>query len=507
MQFPLSERSWSVEMLPDFLWIALMFGRRSDWSAVYRPLDVLDRFVPTGERIADGRLSGFALVPDAERQRARDALRRETPHALPSAFGHLLALFPECPAGWLYDDQECRQAPDRSLALPLLRSLVADNISKSSVRTTRFRMAAFSRSVTHRRISHSGDGVWALFPDYPSGLSTSEQKQVEAAVRALWVGQFGREAAIYPELLAWPEHFWARCRVLVPCAISVEREELPVNDSSDGPVDPESLMNVSEMRAVLVALDDLGDRLRERQRAAFDTPSSDEGNAVLLGFASRIYRLLYDLIERPSAWASGIASLHMRPLVDARILSAWLIKRNDPELFAAYREHGLGRLKLLGEHLKAEFSDTSDPRTREMLEFIDHRVNLERSDWVQPVELGAFTRTSPREMAIETGLKRDYDLNYAPFSSENHGEWPTLRDHDTVVCDEPLHRAHRVGAFRPSPRTLSSLPPQRAFAIAKDGIVAIFAHSEEDVSGEFDALQDALLAGIRANRQTSVPET
>ncbi len=36
MQFDnLSMVSWHHEMLPDFLWIALMLGRRSAWSAVY----------------------------------------------------------------------------------------------------------------------------------------------------------------------------------------------------------------------------------------------------------------------------------------------------------------------------------------------------------------------------------------------------------------------------------------------------------------------------------------
>src|SRR4051812_2416945 len=59
---PMVARSWHRQMLPDFLWIALMLGRRSAWSQVYRPLDVVDRFVPDGDRFVDGRLSTFALV-------------------------------------------------------------------------------------------------------------------------------------------------------------------------------------------------------------------------------------------------------------------------------------------------------------------------------------------------------------------------------------------------------------------------------------------------------------
>lgn len=38
--------------------------------------------------------------------------------------------------------------------------------------------------------------------------------------------------------------------------------------------------------------------------------------------------------------------------MDTRILSGWLIAKNDPALFEAYRSFGLGRLKLLHEHIK-----------------------------------------------------------------------------------------------------------------------------------------------------------
>jgi hypothetical protein len=58
-------------------------------------------------------------------------------------------------------------------------------------------------------------------------------------------------------------------------------------------------MQLSEMRALLDALDDLGDHLRSEQTAFLKDPSSDEPNAVLLGLASRLYRLLYAFLERP----------------------------------------------------------------------------------------------------------------------------------------------------------------------------------------------------------------
>lgn len=263
-------------------------------------------------------------------------------------------------------------------------------------------------------------------------------------------------------------------------------------DQTDGPLDAEPLMQLSEVRAIVNACDVLGDDLRRVQLAAFGDPAGDEPNAVLLGLASRLYRLLYAFIERPSAWAPDTAGLHLRPIVDARILVGWLIARDDPEVFAAYREHGLGRLKLVREHIKADFGEDPDDHAREMLDYLDQRVNLERDEWFQPVNLASFADVDIRTMAIEAGLKREYDLTYAPLSSENHGEWPTVRDDDTLICEEALHGNHRIGAFRPPMRRTSSTPVFAALDLARAAICEVFEHYGKDIRPAFDPVQKAI---------------
>lgn len=499
---PMRSHSWHLEMLPDFLWIALMLGRRSEWGAAYRALNVLDRFVPEGLRFADGRLSTFALVPKDSREAARRALRTETPHALPSTFGHALGLYPECPAIWLYEDWLIDHEPDADVGLPLLRSLVADNADKYSVRSTRLRMAAFSRRVTHGRLSHPGTGVHELIPKYPDGLTKDEQGQVESAIRAMWLASFGQEVVGEPELLDWPRAFWRRNRELVACRAAFQREEITMPET-DGPLDPEPLMQVSEMHAILVAVDQLGERLRTEQTVFLKDPECDEPNEVLLGLASRMYRLLSGFLARPTAWVPDTA--HLRPLVDARILAGWLLVKNDPTIFEAYRSHGLGRLKLLREHIKEDLGDDPPEGAREMLEHFDRRVNLETEEWSQSVNLGAaFTDVSQREMAIQAGLKREYDLSYAPLSAENHGDWSSVRDSDTALCAEPLHGAHRVGRFGKPSRTLRPEPVFAALSLARDGICDVFDHYGRDVRQDFDPVEQALSHAVYEDTERPV---
>jgi hypothetical protein len=493
MQLPgLHEVSWFKEMLPDFLWLALMLGRRSDWRAAYSALEVIDRFVPVGPRFADGRLTTFALVPAQSRAEARRALSVETPHALPEQFAHAIGLYPTCPARWLYEEWLEDHDPDPDVGLPLVRSIIADHTDKGGVRETRLRMAAISRRVTHDKLSHSGEGTMKLVPKYPNGLSEPEQRQVESVMRAMWGSTFGWESEKYPEILDWPREFWKRNRELVGCRVEVREREEVVMPEEDGPVDPEPLMQLSELRAVLDALAPLGEQLRTVQQELVADPDADEPNAVLLGLASRLFSLLYAFLERPSAWAPGTAGFFLRPLVDTRILVGWFITRDDPEIYAAYREHGLGRLKLLREHIKADLGDDPDEETKEMLDYLDRRVNFERDEWFQAVNLGSFANINPRQMAEEASLKRAYDLTYAPLSSSNHGEWPTVRENDTVLCQEPLHGNHRLGAFAPPSHTISGTPAFLALDLAREGICQVFDYYERDIREKFDQLQTAL---------------
>jgi hypothetical protein len=220
-----------------------------------------------------------------------------------------------------------------------------------------------------------------------------------------------------------------------------------------------------------------------------------------------MFRLLSDFLDRPSAWAPGTAAYHLRPIVETRIVSAWLTKRDDAALFAAYRDHGLGHLKLLRDHIKADFGDALDDNAEALLESLDRRVNLELDEWFQPVNVGAFTNVTVRRMAIDCDLKRLYDLYFVPLSSENHGEWPSVRENDTVLCTDPLHGGHRIGAFRGSSRTIGPQAAQTALTVAEEGITAIFGRYGLDVSSDFvpvwTAFNAAMYEGENDNAGTS----
>jgi hypothetical protein len=65
---------------------------------------------------------------------------------------------------------------------------------------------------------------------------------------------------------------------------------------------------------------------------------------------------------------------------------------------------------LLREHIKADLGADLGDEVKEALDHIDRRVNLERDEWFQTVNLGSFADVNPRQMAEEADLKTVYDL-------------------------------------------------------------------------------------------------
>src|SRR5690606_36188832 len=109
--------------------------------------------------------------------------------------------------------------------------------------------------------------------------------------------------------------------------------------------------------AALAALDRVSSELEILQaRASMDLydPTPDE---VRLGLAARQLRLFRSFSEDPRLWSDDLAPLLGRSLAESRILVAWLLRRDDAQLYARFKEYGLGKRKLFKLHLENWLDD------------------------------------------------------------------------------------------------------------------------------------------------------
>jgi hypothetical protein len=267
---------------------------------------------------------------------------------------------------------------------------------------------------------------------------------------------------------------------------------------------PRLMRLVGMARAFDVALATLGDALRARQFEAcldLEAPAAAE---VRLGLASRQLRLLGYIAGNPMFWEYPVSEYVLRPMVDTRILIAWLIEKDDPELYEKFKRFGAGRLKLRKLHLE-DVIDAEElaGEFEEHLAYLEARVNRETLEEFQTVDLGGnFAGKSMRDMARESGLKRLYDLDYAPLSAENHGEWQSLEEWDLAASGDPLHQGHLFGAFgSPAEQDIAIQVVAHGYYLMVEAVGEVFTSLGVDVKAELDACGEALTAAVARARE------
>jgi hypothetical protein len=266
---------------------------------------------------------------------------------------------------------------------------------------------------------------------------------------------------------------------------------------------------VGMARAFDSAVEALADALRAKQfEAALDleAPTATE---VRLGLASRQLRLLSYVAGNPMLWHHPVGEYFLRPMVDTRILAAWLITKKDPELFEKFKSFGSGRLKLHKLHLEDFVEDEElEGEFEGFLDYLGKRVNSETLEEFQTVDLsGNFAGLSIRDMAIQAGLKRLYDLHYAPLSAELHGEWQSLQEWDLGVSDDPLHQSHRFGTFDAPQEGVAIQIVGHAFFLMADTLAEIFTNLGLDIGAEIETCGAAFTAAIRRAREDAEAES
>jgi Family of unknown function (DUF5677) len=498
--------SYHREFLPDLLWIAAMFDDGRAWSGIYEALDLAEGLSPPRQRndgdqkrweVVDGRLSAFAFVPEDARADVRSAWRESVPWALPDDLGHALLLYPECPAAWLYEDWSAESSVDPERGLAFLKGVLVRYGDRETVEATHLRMVPIAR-LMKAGVVHLMRGVGEDWPKYPGGLDEDGQARVQASMRAMYNLQGSKEFAP-PAAYPWAEHFWRQNWNISACEFGIGMPPPSIEETEESdPPETDPRVTVQDVHAAwTTALWTLERGLVERQlRAPLDlwNPVPDE---VRLGLASRVLRLVHELIDDPNQWTSTGAAHLLRAIVDTRIVVAWLLKKDDEALYEQFKEYGMGKTKLYKLHLEDFIDEHEATDLDELREQLEREVNAEVLEEFQRISLAAtFSGRSIREMAEEAELKPVYTLTYQPLSSEAHGDWGSLRRHDLRFCTNPLHGFHRIGRFELSEVPGSLALVHMAFDLARDAVVDVFAHYGIATDDLFDACVDAFNAAL-----------
>lgn len=172
-----------------------------------------------------------------------------------------------------------------------------------------------------------------------------------------------------------------------------------------------------------------------------------EVSSVLNGLMSRQAALAGQLVDSPGIWNHHVAPLILRAMVENVISTRWLLKE-PVNRCREYVGYGLGQAKLAISHFQKKMKETPDDYVPEkMIEIKQMWIESQRFMAFVDVNLGSWSGTSVRKMAIESGDEDLYNFAFTPFSSCVHSTWEHIHIFNTVRCDNPLHKWHHAPAL------------------------------------------------------------
>lgn len=266
---------------------------------------------------------------------------------------------------------------------------------------------------------------------YPN---VGDQREVRPAIRAMEIS-FSR--AKYEPPPEWPAAFWLDGFRKTPC-VPGEAGRLAAEPRAGT-----TRQRVDSVAAALVMHEST-------------TRQSTELNArqdTIFGLAAYAVSLVRELLSVGNS-TSILGRIGLRTLLEIHVTLAYLSKKESAALWTAFRRYGIGQAKLALLKLDEENAIAQGFTGVDILEMI---ANEDQSAEFVEVELGQWNATTLRQMAIEAGLKADYDTFYPWASAFSHANWGALRNANFDVCFNALHRAHRV--LRPGPATLGDVLP------------------------------------------------
>lgn len=243
--------------------------------------------------------------------------------------------------------------------------------------------------------------------------------------------------------------------------------------------------------ALGACVDGFGDALSKRQFEVDIDPLHRARGEVLLGFASRLWRLTKYVCCNPMLWSDARAAYEIRAIVDSCIVSRWFLLQ-APDAFDAYVAYGRGQLKLYKLHAENLADIVGDGSLDAFLKDLGDLVNTDVLEEFQRINVGgAFPGTTLRAMAEIAGVKTLYDLRYQPLSAEAHGQWDSLMIRDLAESTDPLHDGHRFGVFCTAQETINTAVALEALLLALETIAAIFDGLGVDIQPEAQRCWDA----------------
>ncbi|TAJ14572.1 hypothetical protein EPO56_01860 [Patescibacteria group bacterium] len=408
-QMPMTPSSWKDDRMPQMLWAVLLIANltREEALDIFRKVGA---FVMGHEALSDVTISGIASWPKADRVALLNLLHDSHPHA--KSILQTLVLFPRLPA---YKDWEevfgnVMAGTEAQVADFLTKGVLVTLDHQSQEATDCRWVKVFCLILTGKFSMPRSMG--SPIVNYPN---EGDMREVRPSIRA-------SEISFPAEASEWPEDFWKACLQTTLCAPMPREEQRR---------DKIKITNTQVNRARHLLLLHF---LKTDNSSAIDAKHD-----TIFGTGFYVLRLLDEMVVTNLS-RGAVGRLTLRSCVESFITLAYLIKKDDSNIWNEFRNYGIGQMKL--SYLKAR--DSNDKPAFIDEKFLKQIANEDRWEEFSDIELGHWTSSTLRKLSEEAGCKDIYDAYYDWTSTFSHGSWGAIRESSFAICANPLHRLHPI---------------------------------------------------------------
>lgn len=425
------QAEWRRRIVPELIWLVPLFnkygvekakslayalcravGEESGWSFI-GTISCFRKLKPVQKSAIRKRMQAAGILTD-----------------LCDALEPILRMYPKCPLRFLMGDNKL--TVNKQNAMKYIAPLLEEFLFRGEILPTLIQGIYYDINLKMGRM-HFNKGLsphnTSKLSDYPD---TDESRQVASFIRC-FISQIG----MLKKDLWWPEYFWQQGNNLGSCQFSQDDEITPGLISR-----PFILYHAECFEKYSEETGELWFNVMTHYKFNIYNAFRDE---ILLGLASRIYRLTIQIVSYIPNWVEDIGQVYVRMAVESYIYWKWLKTCGSDDDFKKYYEHGLGQQKLYMEHLNTYL--TSNGMSMHEAEEQNTGLNFIRRHKLSsfiPVNVGNPLDKNLRILAEEADLKELYCLVFSPASSIVHGMYDSLEKYYLRQCRNPFHCFHRV---------------------------------------------------------------
>ena len=439
-----SPYSWTRQLVPEVLWIGLLIDH-CGYEAARGHCCALGRAACAATSNAESPMfvnfSAFAELSDKAKASVMSSLDPVALAATRESLAPLATVMSDHPLAFL----EIVNATSEQLArLPEVLSELYDRNSRVAVLSMAL---GYEMGIDQGKIhvaSHLADGLTRKFKSVALYPDTEEARQAAGAFRAsapmLFMTLQVQDESFKSDH-PWVKSFWEHVAGFGPCLFQDTLEDEPI--TSD------------DFLEQLVF--DFRNAVRADLRARLSNWPLDlnavETFEVVAALLCRQATLVMEMASSPNLWTPHMAPILLRAIADVFITLAWILKDPGPRA-RQFVQDGQGAIKLQIAHQKRALETTVNPdeaeQLRLMIDFSSKWLAAQRMEAFVEVNLGSWSGLSTRKMADEAGFIDFYNFVYQPFSSVAHSNWAHVSMFNTIHCENPAHRWHRVAAITPA---------------------------------------------------------